>query len=81
MYDMAFINGTIHRISGAYKWELESGLLEIIVPPVEYYPDLNNLGVDLMYAFVNTPPIVTRNNVSIFFVCLLQSVSMTRPNA
>ena len=32
-----------------FKFEADSGLLEIIVPPLEYYPDLNNVKEDVVF--------------------------------
>lgn len=42
---MDFVNQTIQLIKNNYKKELDEGLIDIIVPPGDYYPDLNNFDV------------------------------------
>ena len=37
-----------------FKSFIESGLLEIIAPPKEFYPDLNNLPIDVTF---HDPPV------------------------
>ncbi len=49
MDDPIFVQNTIKNINKAFKFETESGLLEIIVPPAEFYPDLNKLQTDLVF--------------------------------
>ena len=47
--DQAFVQSTIESISKGFRFEVDSGLLEIIVPPIEYYPDLNSFGMDRVF--------------------------------
>ena len=47
--DAAFVQKTIELITKAYKYEINSGLLDIIVPPVEFYPNLNQLSPDKVF--------------------------------
>ena len=43
------MNKTIKEINVAFPREIESGLIEIIVPPRDYYPDLNQLRPDTTF--------------------------------
>ena len=47
--DAAFVQKTIELLTKAYKYEINSGLLDIIVPPVEFYPNLNHLSPDKVF--------------------------------
>jgi len=47
--DQAFVQSTIESVSKGFRFEVDTGLLDIIVPPVEYYPDLNSLGKDHVF--------------------------------
>jgi alpha-1,3-mannosylglycoprotein beta-1,4-N-acetylglucosaminyltransferase A/B len=44
-----FIQDTIEQITKVYKFEVDSGLFDIIVPPNEFYPDLSKLGADRVF--------------------------------
>ena len=43
--DTNFINETIRMIQNLYKKEIKAGIIDLIVPPKEFYPDLQNLNV------------------------------------
>lgn len=47
--DLEFVQETIQFLTKVYKSEVDSGLLEIIVPPKEFYPDLDALGYDKVF--------------------------------
>ena len=47
--DQSFVQNTIELINKAHKYELDIGLLEVIVPPVEYYPNFSRLGEDKVF--------------------------------
>ena len=49
MEDGAFVQHTIKYINQAFKFEIDTGLLDIIVPPTEFYPNLNTLGEDRVF--------------------------------
>jgi alpha-1,3-mannosylglycoprotein beta-1,4-N-acetylglucosaminyltransferase A/B len=42
---MDFVNATIKLIYENYKKEIDDGIIDIIVPPSDYYPDLNKVDV------------------------------------
>ena len=42
-FDQEYVNEVTRNISASYPEQLKSGLLEIIAPPAEFYPDLDNL--------------------------------------
>ena len=42
---MVFINYTIDELNSNFAKELKSGLLEVIVPEKEYYPNFKNMPV------------------------------------
>ena len=46
---MGFVQSTIESLDKAFKYEISIGLLEVIVPPAEYYPNLDDLGADLVF--------------------------------
>ena len=41
--DLNFVTATAKAIQASFSSQLESGILDIISPPLEYYPDWNNL--------------------------------------
>ena len=41
--DLSFVTETANSIKAGFSPQLESGILEIISPPVEYYPDWSSL--------------------------------------
>lgn len=43
--DQEYIEKTINSISQLYKNEIEQGILDVIVPPNEYYPNLNDIQI------------------------------------
>jgi alpha-1,3-mannosylglycoprotein beta-1,4-N-acetylglucosaminyltransferase A/B len=47
--DSDYIQETIELLTKIYKDEVDSGLLEIIVPPAEFYPNLDSLGFDRVF--------------------------------
>lgn len=49
MDDQSFVQNTIENINKAFKFETDSGLLEIIVPPAEFYPDLTRIEPDKVF--------------------------------
>jgi len=49
MEDQSFVQNTIENINKAFKFEADSGLLEIIVPPAEFYPDLTRIEPDKVF--------------------------------
>lgn len=49
MDDQAFVQGTIELLTKQFKFETESGLLEIIVPSSDFYPDLSKIGSDVVF--------------------------------
>lgn len=49
MDDQAFVQNTIELVTKEFKFETETGLLEIIVPTSEFYPDLSKIGHDVVF--------------------------------
>lgn len=49
MEDQAFVQDTIETLNKEFRFEAESGLLEIIVPPSEFYPNLHKVGKDNVF--------------------------------
>ena len=49
MDDQEFVQNTIKNINQAFKFETDTGLLEIIVPPSEFYPDLARIEPDKVF--------------------------------
>ncbi|RMZ93231.1 alpha-1-3-mannosyl-glyco 4-beta-N-acetylglucosaminyltransferase B, partial [Brachionus plicatilis] len=47
--DQSFVQTTIENLNRAYNYELESGLLEIVVPPAEFYPNFTLLPQDRVF--------------------------------
>lgn len=47
--DQSFVQTTIENINRVFSNELESGLLEIVVPPIEFYPNFNLLPQDRVF--------------------------------
>ena len=47
--DERYIQATIESLSKEFKYELDSGLLEIIVPPNEFYPDFTKIEKDKVF--------------------------------
>ena len=47
--DQNYIQDTVEQISKVYKYEVDSGLFDIIVPPNEFYPNLNDLKADKVF--------------------------------
>lgn len=47
--DHSFVQNTIELINKAYKYELKTGLLEIIVPPAEFYPSFKDVSQDIVF--------------------------------
>ena len=41
--DLSFVQETANSIKLGFAPQLESGILEVVSPPVEYYPDWSNL--------------------------------------
>lgn len=39
--DTDFVTSTIERLQRTYKHEIGNGLVEVLVPPVHFYPDFN----------------------------------------
>lgn len=39
--DPSFVQNTIESLNKAFKFELDTGLLDIVVPATEYYPDFS----------------------------------------
>ncbi|CAF0746144.1 unnamed protein product [Didymodactylos carnosus] len=46
-YNIEYVLATSQEIEKLYAEHIENGLLEIVAPPSEYYPDLNNLKLTL----------------------------------
>ena len=49
MEDRAFVKHTIKYINQAFEFEIDNGLLDIIVPQTEFYPNLNTLDEDIVF--------------------------------
>lgn len=49
------MQNTIEQLSKEYRYETESGLLEVIVPPSEFYPDFSNMTL-LVDEIFHDPP-------------------------
>ena len=41
--DLNFVKETANDIKAGFSLQLESGILEVISPPIEYYPDFSKL--------------------------------------
>ena len=41
--DISFVKETAQSIKAGFAAQLESGILEVISPPIEYYPVWSNL--------------------------------------
>ncbi|CAF1311452.1 unnamed protein product [Rotaria sp. Silwood1] len=46
-YDIEYVRTTAHQIEKLYNQYIENGLIEILSPPIEYYPDFDKLTLSL----------------------------------
>ena len=49
MEDGSFVQNTVENINKAFKDELDMGALDIVVPPVEFYPDFSKMAHDKVF--------------------------------
>ena len=49
MDDTEYIQRTVESLIRVFKFETDTGLLEIIVPPSEYYPDFSIIDNDKVF--------------------------------
>ena len=49
MDDPEYIQRTVESLIRVFKFETDTGLLEIIVPPSEYYPDFSIIHNDKVF--------------------------------
>ncbi|CAB3980784.1 alpha-1,3-mannosyl-glyco 4-beta-N-acetylglucosaminyltransferase A-like [Paramuricea clavata] len=52
--DKIFVKSLIEDLKERFDKEIRSGLIEVVVPPKEFYPDLNNLPKDITF---HDPPL------------------------
>lgn len=49
IFDSSFVTNTTEKLKSMYKYEIEKGLMDVVVPPLSFYPDLESLGPDFIY--------------------------------